>query len=525
MIRLKSLLFEQQTDNIPRVLFIGDNSNSGYSKILQRRGVATVVDISYNYKKLTPSNFYKLVKRYVSNKYDMIILSFGKIGINSKNIQETIDIFSDLLDYANGMNESTIILQGRIRRLSNKTENTNFQTINRWLNTQKLLKGVINPNADFREVYARIVNMINVYAGNTDTDLSTPDTEPSSNIQYTPKTNIDINDSVVNQSAELLKQFEGFISKPMWDVNNWRIGFGSSTITRSNGQIITLSADRSQVPNVTITEDEAILDLKRRLQDEFIPATMQAIGGVTLPNNVVAALVSVVYNYGHLPNRVKQAVKSTPLSIENIANAVSSLTSNKTRRSAEAAFILKTTNDIQPEIQATSYSGPLNITSNYGMRSSGMHRGSDLRAVPGTTIYINKPGTVIFAGNRNPNGWGNMVEIQHDDGYITRYAHLSRIDVSTNDTVKVGDLIGLTGGEPGAPGSGNSRGAHLHWEWLPVGTTLGQNGESVIDDYFSFKKANATADSKTDTKKTDITANTKNTDTSTAKMHSILNKI
>ncbi len=160
-----------------------------------------------------------------------------------------------------------------------------------------------------------------------------------------------------------------------------------------------------------------------------------------------------------------------------------------------------------------------------------MHLGSDIGVGVGTTIYIKKPGTVIFAGNRDRSrpGWGNLVEIEHEDGSVTRYAHLSKINVNTNDAVSVGDLIGLTGGAKGAPGAGNSTGPHLHWEWLPDGNTA-KNGASVIDDYFSLAKVTtkndniaSTKTNKTKPDKTVTSATSK--DTNTTKMHSILNTI
>ena len=76
--------------------------------------------------------------------------------------------------------------------------------------------------------------------------------------------------------------------------------------------------NKSNKPNVTITEEDALRDLERRLKNEFIPYVINSTSGVKLPNNVVAALVSVAYNYGKIPSEVKSAIKQTPLSIEKI---------------------------------------------------------------------------------------------------------------------------------------------------------------------------------------------------------------
>jgi GH24 family phage-related lysozyme (muramidase) len=138
-----------------------------------------------------------------------------------------------------------------------------------------------------------------------------------------------------------LAGFEGFRSDAYWDSNNWRIGFGSSTITDQLGNVTQLSNDRSDKPNFTITKADAIRDLSRRLEDEFIPDVMVHAGG--LNNGTIAALVSVAYNYGSLPRNVIAAIQTND--IDNIAQSVLDLKShnggiNERRRRKEAAYIL-----------------------------------------------------------------------------------------------------------------------------------------------------------------------------------------
>jgi lysophospholipase L1-like esterase/GH24 family phage-related lysozyme (muramidase) len=149
------------------------------------------------------------------------------------------------------------------------------------------------------------------------------------------------NDPTIKQAAALLANFEGFVSEPMWDVNNWRIGFGSSTITEPDGSIERLPSDRSDKPDLTITKKDAVRDLTRRLSSEFIPQVMQHADGLNA--GTIAALASVAYNYGSLPNNVKSAMKTN--NIKDIARAVLELSShnsgiNKRRRRLEAAYIL-----------------------------------------------------------------------------------------------------------------------------------------------------------------------------------------
>jgi len=85
------------------------------------------------------------------------------------------------------------------------------------------------------------------------------------------------------------------------------------------------------------------------------------------------------------------------------------------------------------------------------------HKGIDIAARVGEPIMAPAHGVVRFAGNRG-NGYGNMVEIDHGYGYVTRFAHASRLLVHTGQEVKRGDLIALVGA------TGLVSGPHLHYE-------------------------------------------------------------
>jgi murein DD-endopeptidase MepM/ murein hydrolase activator NlpD len=129
--------------------------------------------------------------------------------------------------------------------------------------------------------------------------------------------------------------------------------------------------------------------------------------------------------------------------------------------------------------------GSLTVTSPFGVdRGDHIHAGTDYRASVGTSITANMGGVVLRAGNWNPTGWGNCVEIKHDDGTITRYAHLSSINVTAGDNIEAGTIIGKTGGD-GRKGSGNSKQPHLHWEYMPTDETQ-KDGAGVASRYFSL---------------------------------------
>jgi len=139
-------------------------------------------------------------------------------------------------------------------------------------------------------------------------------------------------------AAALLRRFEGFREKPYWDVNAYRTGYGSDTITKENGTIVKVK------PGDTITRADAERDLLRRTK-EFEAGAIRSVGQdawASLPAQARAALVSVTYNYGSLPSSVVQAVKTGD--VETIASAVEGLKGhnggvNAKRRSEEAAII------------------------------------------------------------------------------------------------------------------------------------------------------------------------------------------
>ena len=97
-------------------------------------------------------------------------------------------------------------------------------------------------------------------------------------------------------------------------------------------------------------------------------------------------------------------------------------------------------------------------------KKSGFHYGIDFSAYSGTNIYSTATGTVIDTGWEP--GYGKQITIDHKNGYITKYAHLSKINVNLNDSVYYGKVIGLTGN------TGISTGPHLHYEILKNGRPI-----------------------------------------------------
>ncbi len=103
----------------------------------------------------------------------------------------------------------------------------------------------------------------------------------------------------------------------------------------------------------------------------------------------------------------------------------------------------------------------------YPFRDSlGEHTGIDMAVSQGSRVKAAAVGTVIEVVN-GTGDQASYITISHGNGLITKYAHLSHLDVRIGDIVKQGDTIGYSGGKPGTPGAGKfSNGAHLHFEIL-----------------------------------------------------------
>lgn len=103
-----------------------------------------------------------------------------------------------------------------------------------------------------------------------------------------------------------------------------------------------------------------------------------------------------------------------------------------------------------------------NISSNFGWREDPIdgetrfHKGIDFKTPFNTPVKSIMEGEVTFSGWNG--GYGNMVEITHADGHITRYGHLSSLKVTKGDKVTTGEVIALSGS------TGRSTGPHLHFE-------------------------------------------------------------
>lgn len=116
------------------------------------------------------------------------------------------------------------------------------------------------------------------------------------------------------------------------------------------------------------------------------------------------------------------------------------------------------------------------LSSRYGYRSDPFtgkrtwHAGVDLAGKDGSDIISVAGGVVTYASERN--GYGNLVEVDHGDGLVTRYAHCKTVKVRVGDVVQKGQVLALMGS------TGRSTGPHVHFEVIRNRKT--ENPETYI---------------------------------------------
>ncbi|HYD95394.1 MAG TPA: M23 family metallopeptidase [Noviherbaspirillum sp.] len=179
------------------------------------------------------------------------------------------------------------------------------------------------------------------------------------------------------------------------------------------------------------------------------------------------------FNFRELPGRggaEPSGMKDKPLSMHEFQQLLDAMARDVEHR-ADYMNVVETTlmshkikSKLLPTIQ------PVNVSYNasgFGWRfdpftgRQAFHEGIDFAAAVGTPIVAAAGGVVIAAEYHHQ--FGNMIEIDHGNDMVTRYAHCSRIHVKVGDIVKRGQRVGDVGS------TGRSTGAHLHFEVLVKG--------------------------------------------------------
>lgn len=192
---------------------------------------------------------------------------------------------------------------------------------------------------------------------------------------------------------------------------------------------------------------ERLVDVAGIHSDEFDFSTPAAVGGPELPDE-----------------------RSVAYTAPTFAEALTDLAVTLDRREQQLS-ILERLMDSKRLAERTELSGrPITmgwLSSRFGQRTdpfSGRlttHRGVDFAAKEGSDVVATGGGVVTYAGQRW--GYGNLIEINHGNGFATRYAHIKDILVTNGDIVRAGDVIATVGS------TGRSTGPHVHYEVLKNG--------------------------------------------------------
>lgn len=279
-------------------------------------------------------------------------------------------------------------------------------------------------------------------------------------------------------------------------------GAGMSLGRGGNGGSLALG-QTAHWSEVLAKQREQIADLKRQMQVRADAIAIQLgdmkahiirLDALGQRLTAMAGIKSSEFNFGHDPPQggPEIDIPGARPQISDISTMLSSLQGqidlSGSQLSALENVILSRQlgQEIHPEGRpvSTGY-----ISSGFGQRvdpftgGGEFHEGIDFAAPEGTRIRAVAAGIVTWAGPRG--GYGNMVQIDHGNGYATRYGHAYEVLVHVGETVNRGDVLALVGD------TGRSTGPHVHFEVL-------RNGHEVNPARFIALRAGSTAFSAAD---------------------------
>jgi len=166
-----------------------------------------------------------------------------------------------------------------------------------------------------------------------------------------------------------------------------------------------------------------------------------------------------------------EAVES--IAVPDFVQSLETLTRQVDDRSAQLGLLETMLMNRNLEDEVSPAGRPIKrgwISSYYGMRTDPFtgrrehHKGMDLAGKEGSDVISVGAGVVTWAGDRY--GYGKLVEVNHGNGYATRYGHSAEVLVEVGDTVKKGQVLALMGS------TGRSTGPHVHFEVLHKGKAV-----------------------------------------------------
>lgn len=274
-------------------------------------------------------------------------------------------------------------------------------------------------------------------------------------------------------------------------------GMGMSLGRGGNGSGLAFE-QTSHWSQVLAKQREEVTDLKRQMQVRADAIAIQIgdmkahvirLDALGQRLTAMAGIKSTEFNFGHDPPQggPETDIPGSRPDVSDISTMLRSLQGqidlSGSQLSALENVILSRQlgQEIHPEGRPVSAGY---VSSGFGQRvdpftgGEEFHEGIDFAAPEGTRIRAVAAGIVTWAGPRG--GYGNMVQIDHGNGYATRYGHAFKVLVHVGETVNRGDVLALVGD------TGRSTGPHVHFEVL-------RNGHEVNPARFVALRAGPTA--------------------------------
>jgi murein DD-endopeptidase MepM/ murein hydrolase activator NlpD len=267
-------------------------------------------------------------------------------------------------------------------------------------------------------------------------------------------------------------------------LTKWLLAVGGTTalalavvmvhFTRIAAEVYSLRAQNQ----VLATKNQEYEQSRVRMQ-----AKISSLNSVVTKLGVMAGLEQVlpdptIGGVGGVPSQEALAPSVDPAAVQSMDADLSTLTERS--RKLEAFY-----KDQQALLSSTPSVWPVRgyLSANFGNRidpftnQPDFHPGIDVSTPMGTKVQTPADGVVVACGDKG--GYGNAIVIDHKYGIVTRYGHLSAINVRPGQKVKRGDVIGFVGN------TGKSTAPHLHYEvWV---RDQAQNPiHFILDEYRSF---------------------------------------
>ena len=282
---------------------------------------------------------------------------------------------------------------------------------------------------------------------------------PSVTTPFAPSAGVTVPEALEPAAVPAPSTKNDYVSRLLMEVNTLREQYRSGNLNETAPEPVAAApvaipvqaASPAAAPTVPSLQPSGISSLssRDRINPEFNPQAYSRVD--TTPAEIPSEMVA----------DTTQILAAAPVGSSNYEPLVQSLVG----QTVSPALPSLSADPYLPKDRAVAgYMWPAQgvLTSGYGWRWGRMHKGIDIAAPIGTPIVAAAPGEVITAG-WNSGGYGYLVEVRHDDGSITLYAHNNRILVQKGQYVSQGQQLAEMGS------TGYSTGPHLHFEIHPAG--------------------------------------------------------